>query len=74
MIFSLRLSNSIIKILIEKVKLSNFAIIQGLAKVRVNMVVQLSSVDGTGSKTYAETDVSGWSAGRAFGSVIYHTI
>lgn len=57
-----------------KVKLSNFAYIQGWAKLRVNMVVQMSSVDKTWSKTYEETDTSGWSGGRAFGSVIYHTI
>lgn len=57
-----------------KVKLSNFALIQGWAKISVNMVVQRSSVDGKWSKTYEETDTSGWNGGRAFGSVVYHTI
>ena len=57
-----------------KVKLSNFAFIQGWAKVRANMFVQLSSGDDRWSKTYEETDTSGWSGGRAFGSVVYHTI
>ena len=57
-----------------KAKLSNFAFIQGWAKVRANMVVHLSSLDSKWSKTYEETDTSGWSGGRAFGSVIYHTI
>ena len=42
--------------------------------VRVNIVVQLSSSDDKWSKTYNEMDESGWSRGRAFGSVIYHTI
>jgi uncharacterized lipoprotein YajG len=57
-----------------KVKLSNFAFFQGFAKVRVNMTVHLEAGDGSWSKTYEETDTSGWSMGRAFGSVIYHTI
>lgn len=57
-----------------KIKLSNFSFIQGWAKVRANIVVQLSSGNGEWSKTYEETDTSGWSGGRAFGSVIYHTI
>ena len=46
----------------------------GWAKVRANMVVHLAPADNEWSKTYEETDVSGWSGGRAFGSVIYHTI
>lgn len=57
-----------------KVKLCNFGYIQGWAKLRAKIEVQLSSDDGKWSKTYIETDTSGWSAGRAFGSVIYHTI
>lgn len=57
-----------------KVKISDFAFIQGWAKVRANMRIQLSSVDGKWSKIYDETDTSGWSGGRAFGSVIYHSI
>jgi uncharacterized lipoprotein YajG len=57
-----------------KVRLGNFAFFQGFAKVRVNMTVVLTSADGKWSKTYEETDTSGWSMGRAFGSIIYHTI
>src|SRR4030042_2742172 len=57
-----------------RVKLSNFAFFQGFAKVRVNMTILLASGDGKWSKTYEETDTSGWSMGRAFESVIYHTI
>ena len=57
-----------------RIKLSNFAFFQGFAKVRVNMTVLLTSEDGKWSKTFEETDTSGWSLGRAFGSVIYHTI
>jgi hypothetical protein len=57
-----------------KVKLGNFAFFQGFAKVRVNMTVQLESADGNWAKTFEETDTSGWSMGRAFGSVVYHTI
>ena len=56
-----------------KVALSNFAFIQGFAKVRVNMLVNLESGDGKWQKTYEETDTSGWSMGRAFGSAIYHS-
>lgn len=57
-----------------KVKLSNFAFFQGFAKVRVNMTVLLESGDGKWSKQYEETDASGFSLGRAFGSIVYHTI
>lgn len=57
-----------------KVKLSNFAFFQGFAVVRVNMTIQLQSDDGKWSKTFEETDTSGWSMGRAFGSIIHHTI
>ena len=57
-----------------KIKLSNFAFYQGFAKVRTNMTVTLTSGDDKWSKIYEETDTSGWSMGRAFGSVIYHTI
>ncbi len=56
------------------VKLSDFAFFQGFAKVRVNMKVLLESPDKSWAKEYLETDTSGWSMGRAFGSVIYHTI
>ncbi|MEW6419698.1 MAG: hypothetical protein AB1480_16540 [Nitrospirota bacterium] len=57
-----------------KVKVGKFAFFQGFAKVRVNMTVVLTSDDGKWSKTFEETDTSGWNMGRAFGSVIYHTI
>jgi|GEM_PF-4795858 len=57
-----------------KIKLYDFAFFQGFAKVRVNMKVHLESGDGKWSKVYEETDTSGWSMGRAFGSIIYHTI
>ena len=57
-----------------KVKLSNFAYFQSLAKARVNMTVTLASADDRWSKTYHETDTSGLSLGRAFGSIIYHTV
>ncbi|HMK56896.1 MAG TPA: hypothetical protein VK448_09700 [Dissulfurispiraceae bacterium] len=56
-----------------KVKLSNFQFFQGFAKVRANIKVTLNTDDGW-TKAYEETDTSGWSLGRAFGSVIYHTI
>lgn len=59
---------------IIKIALSNFVFIQGFAKVRVNMMVKLESGDGKWQKVYEETDTSGWNMGRAFGSVIYHSI
>jgi uncharacterized lipoprotein YajG len=57
-----------------KVKLSHFSVIQGFAKMRANMTVTLTSEDDKWTKSMDETDTSGWSMGRAFGSVIYHTI
>ena len=57
-----------------RIKLSNFAMFQGFAKVRVNITVLLTFEDGKWSKTFEETDTSGLSWGRAFGSVMYHTM
>ncbi|HTZ17339.1 MAG TPA: hypothetical protein VMB78_02755 [Dissulfurispiraceae bacterium] len=59
---------------VMKVALSQFAYFQGFAVVRVNMTVKLESSDGKWFKVYEETDTSGWSMGRAFGSVVYHSI
>jgi hypothetical protein len=57
-----------------QVRLSDFQYYQGFATVRVNMKVHLSSPDGSWARTFEETDTSGFSMGRAFGSVIYHSI
>jgi hypothetical protein len=57
-----------------KVKLSDFAFIQGWAKVRVNMRISLNMPEKNWDKEWVATDTSGWSGGRAFGSVIYHAI
>jgi len=56
------------------VKLDDFRYYQGFAKIRINMRIHLSSSDNTWRKDIEETDTSGWSMGRAFGSVIYHTV
>ncbi len=56
------------------VKLDSFLFVQGFAKVRTNMKIHLSSSDNAWTKTYEETDTSGWSMGRAFGSLIYHAV
>ncbi|HBO69770.1 MAG TPA: hypothetical protein DD658_06400 [Deltaproteobacteria bacterium] len=56
------------------VKLDDFRFYQGFAKVRTNMKIHLSSPDNTWKKDFDETDTSGWSMGRAFGSVIYHAV
>lgn len=56
------------------VKLDDFRYYQGFAKIRTNMRIHLSSSDNTWRKDIEETDTSGWSMGRAFGSVIYHTV
>jgi len=55
------------------VKLSDFSFIQGMWTVRAGVRLTLSSPDGSWSKEYRESDVSGWSLGRAFGSLVYHT-
>lgn len=56
------------------VKLDEFILTHGFAKIRTNMTVHLSSPDNTWKKTMNETDTSGWSLGRAFGSLIYHAV
>lgn len=57
-----------------KVKLSDFAFIQGFWKVRVNMKIKLEMPDKNWEKEWVATDTSGWNDGRAFGSVIYNVI
>jgi hypothetical protein len=56
------------------VKLDGFVLTHGFAKVRTNMTIHLSSPDDTWKKTLYETDTSGWSMGRALGSLIYHAV
>lgn len=43
------------------------------ATVRASFKLTISSADRTWSKEYNESDVSGWSMGRALGSLVYHT-
>lgn len=57
-----------------RVKLDSFMFIQGFAKLRTNMKIHLSNPDNTWTKVLEETDTSGWSMGRAFGSLIYHAV
>lgn len=57
-----------------KVKLSDFVFMQGFAVVRVTMKVNLEMPEKKWEKEWVATDVSGWNAGRAFGSTIYHAI
>lgn len=57
-----------------KVKLSDFVYMQGFSVVRVNMKISLEMPEKNWKKEWVATDVSGWSMGRAFGSVIYHAI
>lgn len=56
------------------VKLDDFRFYQGFAVVRTNMRVHLANPDNTWKKDLDETDTSGWSMGRAFGSVVHHTV
>lgn len=56
-----------------KVKLSDFLFAQGFARVRTNIKIRLYDDMGW-QKEYDETDTSGLSIGRAFGSVTYHSI
>jgi hypothetical protein len=56
------------------VKLDDFILTRGFAKIRTNMTVRLSSPDDTWKRSLNETDTSGWSLGRAFGSLIYHAV
>jgi hypothetical protein len=57
-----------------KIALSRFAFFQGFWVLRVNMEIRLESGDGKWQKVLEETDTSGWSMGRAFGSVMYHSM
>ena len=54
--------------------LEGFALLQGMFVIRTNMIVELSSPDKSWEKTFKQTDKSGWSGGRAFGSMLHHTI
>jgi len=56
------------------VKLDHFQFFQGFAKVRTNFSITLTNPDGSWKKEYEETDTSGWSMGRAFGSLIHHSV
>jgi hypothetical protein len=56
------------------VKLNDFMFIQGFAVVRTNAKIHLSAPDNTWRKVFEETDTSGLSMGRAFGSLVYHTV
>ena len=56
------------------VKLDEFILTHGFAKIRTNMTIRLSSPDETWKRTFNETDTSGWSLGRAFGSLVYHAV
>jgi hypothetical protein len=53
---------------------SDFAYITGMWSVRTNVKITVSTPDGTWSKVYSETDTSGWSMGRAFGSLFHHFV
>ena len=55
-----------------KVKLSDFAVMQGMFVVRINMKIKLEKEDDRWVKEWTESDTSGGSMGRAFGSAIYH--
>ena len=57
-----------------RVKLSGFQLLQGFAVVRVNMRIDLEMPGKNWSKEMFVTDKSGWNDGRAFASVIYHSI
>ena len=56
------------------VKLKDFSYRHGFARVRVYMTLVLSDPDGTWEKEIKATAVSGWSTGRAFGSIVHNTI
>jgi len=57
-----------------KVKISDFAFMQGMFVVRANMKVRVRTLDNKFEKEWVETDTSGWSGGRALGSTVYHAI
>ncbi len=56
------------------VKLDGFTVQQGFARMRSNIHFRFSTSDGRIFREMYETDTSGMSAGRAFASVIYHTV
>lgn len=57
-----------------RVKLSDFAYMQGMWVVRMNVKISLEMPEKNYKKEWIATDVSGWSAGRAMGSVLYRAI
>lgn len=57
-----------------KIKISDFAMMQGMWVIRVNMKVRLEKSGEDWRKEWVESDVSGWSGGRAFGSVMHNAI
>ncbi|KPK01402.1 MAG: hypothetical protein AMK71_05685 [Nitrospira bacterium SG8_35_4] len=57
-----------------KVRLSDFAFMQGFAVVRSNIKIKLESPDRSWVKEWVESDKSGWSGGRALGSTVYRAI
>ena len=57
-----------------KVKLSDFAFMQGMWVVRINMRVTLEIAEKNWKKDWVATEVSGWSGGRAMGSTLYRII
>jgi len=64
-------SESLMKL---KIKLSDFALIQGMWVVRINMKVALEIPGKNWKKEWVVTDTSGWSGGRAMGSTLYRII
>ena len=57
-----------------KIKLSDFALMQGMFVIRVNAKFKFEKTDENWVKEWVDTDTSGWSGGRAFGSVLYSVI
>lgn len=57
-----------------KVSLSDFAYAPGFATVRAGIRFSLEMPERNWKKEWVASDVSGWSMGRAFGSVIYNAI
>jgi hypothetical protein len=57
-----------------KVRLSDFAFMQGAFVVRSNIKVKVESEDRSWVKEWVESDTSGWSGGRALGSTVYRAI
>ncbi len=57
-----------------KVKLSDFAGMQGMFVIRVNMKIRFQQPEQNWEKEWNESDTSGWSGGRALGSVLHNSI